>query len=120
MTDFDLKKYLAQVSHMDVEEIKDTVLNGATVGAGLEEYLTETHNAGAQIIQQYITGDELSHLLAMVAGISTGKILGANDFSSEEKAFLLEIMAVHTEFLRALTLSIMCSTAGIVNKEEWR
>lgn len=117
---FDLKKYLAQVAHMDEEEVKETVLHGSTVGFGLEEYLNETHQAGAEILSRYITGPELNHLLAMVAGVSTGHLLGSSEIPGGEKLFLASAMTSHPDLLKAIALSILCSATGIINKEEWR
>ncbi len=120
MTEFDLKKYLAQVSHMSGEELRDTVVKGTTVGVGLEEYLHEIHNAGAQIIASHTAEDEVDHLAAMVSGISCQKVIMSPDIPAHEKAILAALMTAESGLVKKLTLSVMCAMTGMVNKEEWR
>lgn len=118
--EFDLKKYLAQTAHMSPDEIKDVVINSTDVGNGLSEYINGVHSDGAHVIEHYVTDDELDHLLALVAGISTSKMMETPEISKEDKILLLAIMTGNSEFMKALTLSVMCASIGIAGREEWR
>lgn len=118
--EFDLKKYLAQTAHMSPDEIKDAVLNNKDVGDGLGDYIKSVHSDGAHIIEHYVTEEELDHLLALVAGISTSKMMETPEIGTQDKILLLAIMTGNAEFMKALTLSVMCASIGIAGREEWR
>ncbi len=117
---FDLKKYLAQAAHMETSELRDVVLNAKDVGAGLREYTLEIHKAGANIIGNYIGEGELNHLLAIVAGVSTRMMMESPDLDQNEKALAAMLMTTSPDFLRHITLSIMCAAIGVAAREEWR
>lgn len=114
---FDLKNYLKLAAFTSTEELAKMVLEDKS---GLDEYIHEIHHDGASILAQHVTGDEIDHLLSLVAGVSTGKMLESPEITPTDKVLLLSIMTGNASFMKALTLSIMCAAIGLVTREEWR
>lgn len=121
MDEFDLKKFLAQTAQAGEDETIRMIMGDEKEAIGLNEYLSDIHNSGARIIANYIAEDEVHHLLALIAGISTAEVMFSSLGSDHENMLhLTRFVASHGDIVTALTLSIMCATVGLVCREEWR
>lgn len=126
---FDLKKYLAEMSQKGTKaEFTEELLKPGGLADGLSEYLGEMQNAGTEILQKHLTEDEYSLLITSIESQAVAhiqaKMLEGDSIDNPMATFMktFEILAFvieHSKTVRRLLTVAIALAVGIAVQEEW-
>ncbi len=115
--EFDLKKFLAQNSNIDKQQLMKALSDDADVSANMTKYLEEIQQAGFKILNSYLTEKEANMLVAMIIGQTTHFTMEANP---SEIAPVMALITQHKDLLFTLVAAAISCGVGMSAKEEWR
>ncbi len=115
--EFDLKKFLAQHSNIEHDDLMAALTDDAEVPVKMTAYLEEVQSSGFLIEDQYLTRPEISMLVAMCIGQSTHTTMERHP---EEYDTTMALLQEHKGLLFTLVACAVACGIGIAAKEEWR